>query len=94
MLLEALVASQLVHESDSVPCPLITGAPEPNSERCLDAVLEAQADLDSMRCNLAPGKHKRAMPAWSVPLEVWQLGLCRKFRKRGLWRQTPVLKPY
>ena len=92
--LETLVASQLVHESESLPCPLIAGAPESNSERCLDAVLEAQADLDSMRCNLAPGKHKRAMPAWSVPLEVWQLGLCRKFRKRGLWRQTPVLKPY
>lgn len=50
--LETLVASKLVHESESVPCPLIAGAPDPNSERCLDAVLEAQADLDRMRLNL------------------------------------------
>ena len=89
--LETLVASKLVHESESVPCPLIAGAPGPNSEQCLDAVLEAQADLDCMRLNLVRGKHRRAVPAWSVPLEVWQLALCRKSRTCGSWRQTPVL---
>ena len=56
----------------------------------LDTVLAAQNDMDCMKFALAHGKHRRAVPAWSVPLEVWQMLFCRKFRTWGQWRQIPI----
>ena len=54
----------------------------------LEVVTAAQEDLDSLRRCLVRGKHRKSVPEWSLPLEVWQLLLCRRLRRWGLWRHA------
>ena len=42
--------------------------------------------MEALQQCLAKGKHRKTVPEWSSPLEVWQLLLCRGLRRFGRWR--------
>ena len=49
-------------------------APERFDHACEDelvVVASAQADLETLQQCLAKGKHRKTVPEWSSPLEVW-----------------------